>query len=136
MEDTSKQKRTVQRAILTYGTYDLCHIGHIRLLKRAKALGDYLVVGLSTDNFNTLKGKMTVIPYNQRKEILESIRYVDEVIPEDNWEQKADDIKKYNAQMVMGDDWKGKFDEFNCIYLPRTKGISTTQIKEILHQSE
>jgi len=136
MENTSKQKRTIQRTVLSYGSFDLTHIGHIRLLKRAKALGDYLVVGLSTDNFNTIKGKKTVIPYEQRKEILESIKYVDKVIPEENWEQKADDIKKYNAQMVMGDDWKGMFDDYDCIYLPRTEGISTTQIKEILHKSK
>jgi len=143
MENTRQQKRTIQRTILTYGTFDLTHIGHIRLLKRAKALGDYLVVGLSTDNFNTIKGKKTVIPYEQRKEILEAIKYVDKVIPEDRWEQKADDMKRFKSiadrkgieppVMVMGDDWKGKFDEFNCIYLPRTEGISTTQIKEILH---
>ncbi len=122
------------KRIITYGTYDLLHYGHIRLLKRAKTLGDYLIVGLSTDEFNALKGKNAYHPYEERKAMLEAIRYVDLVIPEENWEQKISDIKKYEADIfVMGDDWAGKFDELKeyceVIYLPRTDGISTTKIK-------
>ena len=122
------------KRIITYGTYDLLHYGHIRLLKRAKTLGDYLIVGLSTDEFNALKGKNAYHPYEERKAMLEAIRYVDLVIPEENWAQKISDIKKYEADIfVMGDDWAGKFDELKeyceVIYLPRTDGISTTKIK-------
>ncbi|MDD2870875.1 MAG: glycerol-3-phosphate cytidylyltransferase [Candidatus Gracilibacteria bacterium] len=122
------------KKILTYGTFDLTHIGHIKILKRAKELGDYLIVGVSTDEFNNLKGKKCEFPYDHRKEIIESIKYVDLVIPESNWEQKIDDVNKYNVDiMVMGDDWEGKFDYLKeyceVIYLPRTGGISTTQIK-------
>ena len=97
--------------ILTYGTFDLLHYGHINLLRRAKELGDYLVVGLSTDDFNAQKGKKSYFSYEQRKLLLESIRYVDLVIPEENWEQKRKDIHEYHIDtFVMGDDWKGKFD--------------------------
>lgn len=122
------------KKIITYGTYDLLHIGHINLLKRAKALGDYLIVGLSTDEFNKIKNKDCFLPYEQRKAVLEAIQYVDEVIPEKNWEQKVNDIKKYKADIfVMGDDWKGKFDELKkyceVVYLERTKNISTTMLK-------
>jgi len=122
------------KRILTYGTYDLLHFGHINLLKRAKDLGDYLVVGLSTDEFNGLKGKESYFSYEKREYMLESVRYVDEVIKENNWEQKIEDIKKYNIDIfVMGDDWEGKFDYLKeyceVIYLPRTEGISTTEIK-------
>ena len=125
------------KKILTYGTYDLLHFGHINLLKRARELGDYLIVGLSTDEFNEKKGKKSYFSYNTRKYMVESIRFVDEVIPELNWEQKVEDIKKYNIDIfVMGDDWKGKFDYLKdyceVIYLPRTEGISTTEIKENL----
>ena len=124
------------KRILTYGTFDMLHEGHINLLRRAKALGDYLVVGLSTDEFNKIKNKKAYFPYEKRKLILESIMYVDLVIPEESWEQKIDDIKKYNIDIVvMGSDWSGS-DKFEClreyaevIYLPRTKGISTTKIK-------
>ena len=97
------------KKVLTYGTYDLLHVGHIKLLQRAKALGDYLVVGLSTDEFNSLKHKSSFLSYNQRKVVLEAIRYVDEVIPENNWEQKVKDIEDHQIDLfVMGDDWKGK----------------------------
>lgn len=120
--------------VITYGTYDLLHYGHINLLRRAKSLGDYLIVGLSTDEFNRVKGKKSYFSYEERKLLLESIRYVDLVIPEETWEQKIEDIKKYKIDIfVMGDDWKGKFDflESYCkvIYLPRTPEISTTKIK-------
>ena len=125
------------KRVITYGTYDVLHYGHINLLKRARALGDYLIVSLSSDEFNTIKNKKSYYTYEQRKTILEACRYVDLVIPENNWEQKIDDIKKYQADIfVMGDDWKGKFDFLKdyceVIYLPRTPDISTTQIKEAL----
>ncbi len=128
---------TLMKKVLTYGTFDLLHWGHINLLKRAKDLGDYLVVALSTDEFNAIKSKKAYHSYENRKLILESIRFVDEVIPENNWEQKVQDIKDHNIDIfVMGDDWKGKFDELKeyceVIYLPRTVGISTTQIKQDL----
>jgi glycerol-3-phosphate cytidylyltransferase len=117
--------------VITYGTFDLLHYGHIRLLKRAKALGDYLIVALSTDEFNKLKGKKAYYNYLERKEFLESIRYVDLVIPESAWDQKASDIKDYRINIfVMGSDWRGKFDTLGCMYIPRTKEISTTKIKK------
>lgn len=124
------------KRILTYGTFDLLHYGHIRILKRAKELGDYLVVALSTDEFNALKGKKAYHDYETRKKMLEAIRYVDLVIPENNWEQKIDDIKDYKIDVVvMGDDWAGsdKFDYLKeyceVTFLERTPGISTTKIK-------
>ena len=125
------------KKVLTYGTYDLLHFGHINLLKRAKELGDHLVVGISTDEFNDLKGKKSYFSYDIREYMLESIKYVDEIIPEIDWEQKIEDIKKYNIDIfVMGDDWEGKFDYLKeyceVIYLPRTEGVSTTKIKENL----
>ena len=127
------------KRILTYGTYDLLHYGHVRLLKRAKALGDYLIVAISTDEFNAIKGKKAYHSYEIRKEILEAIRYVDLVIPETDWEQKIDDVKKYNVDtVVMGSDWTGneKFevlrDYCEVVYLDRTEGISTTKIKNDL----
>lgn len=127
------------KRILTYGTYDLLHYGHIRLLKRAKELGDYLIVALSTDEFNAIKGKKAYHNYETRKKMLEAIRYVDLVIPENNWNQKIDDVKKYYVDVtVMGDDWKGneKFEELRdyceVVYLPRTEGVSTTKIKKEL----
>jgi len=128
------------KRILTYGTYDLLHYGHIRLLKRAKALGDYLVVAISTDEFNAIKGKKAYHNYETRKEMLEAVRYVDLVIPENNWEQKRDDVIKYEIDMVvMGSDWEGS-EKFEClrdlckvVYLDRTEGVSTTQIKKELN---
>lgn len=126
-----------KKVLLTYGTFDMFHIGHARLLKRLKKRCDYLIVGLSTDEFNEIKGKKTLIPYKQRKKILESIKYVDKVIPEKNWNQKIKNIKKYNINIfAMGDDWKGKFDDLedHCevLYLKRTKDISTSQLKKSL----
>jgi len=127
------------KRVLTYGTYDLLHYGHIRLLKRAKELGDYLIVALSTDEFNAIKGKKAYHNYETRKKMLEAIRYVDLVIPENTWEQKIDDVKKYYVDVtVMGDDWEGneKFEALKeyceVVYLPRTEGISTTKIKKEL----
>lgn len=126
------------KRVITYGTFDLLHYGHINLLKRAKAMGDYLVVALSTDEFNwNEKQKKCFFSYEVRKQLLEAIRYVDLVIPEENWEQKRSDIEKYEIDtFVMGDDWKGKFDSLSDIcevsYLPRTPEISTTEIKKRL----
>lgn len=120
---------------ITYGTFDVMHYGHIELLKRAKELCDYLIVGLSTDEFNKLKGKQSFFDYEKRKELLESIKYVDKIISETCWEQKSSDIEKYHADIfVMGDDWKGKFNELDCevVYLPRTQLISSSKIKEVL----
>ena len=127
------------KRILTYGTFDLLHYGHIRILKRAKELGDYLVVAISTDEFNALKGKKAYYDYETRKKMLEAIRYVDLVIPEENWEQKVSDVKEFRIDtFVMGDDWEGKFDFLKdyceVIYLPRTPEISTTQIKQELKE--
>lgn len=126
--------------VITYGTFDLLHVGHVQLLKRASQLGDQLIVGLSTDEFNRIKKKEAYHSFEERKVILDSIRYVDKVIPESNWEQKIDDILKHKIDIfVMGDDWKGKFDFLSqyckIIYLPRTEGISTTKIKEDLKVS-
>lgn len=120
--------------VLTYGTYDLFHFGHLRLLERAKALGDYLIVGVSTDEFNLGKNKHCVYPFEERAAIVKAITYVDEVIPENTWEQKIEDVIKHKVDIfVMGDDWEGKFDFLKdycqVIYLPRTEGISSTGIK-------
>ena len=126
------------RRVITYGTFDLLHYGHINLLRRAKELGDYLIVALSTDEFNLVeKHKKSYFPYEQRKQLLEAIRYVDLVIPEERWDQKSSDIREYHIDtFVMGDDWEGKFDELKdlcqVVYLERTPEISTTQIKEEL----
>lgn len=122
------------KKVITYGTYDLFHIGHLNLLKRAKALGDYLVVAISSDEFNAGKNKKCVYPLAQRMAIVEAIKYVDEVIVENCWEQKVPDIKAHDIDIfVMGHDWKGKFDYLKdyceVIYLPRTEGISTTLLK-------
>jgi glycerol-3-phosphate cytidylyltransferase len=122
------------KKILTYGTFDLLHIGHINLLKRAKALGDYLIVGLSTDDFNKQKNKQSYHSFADRKRIIESLKFVDIAIPESSWEQKVEDVKKYEVDIfVMGDDWEGHFDFLQkyceVIYLPRTIGISTSKIK-------
>ncbi|KMJ59031.1 glycerol-3-phosphate cytidylyltransferase [Bacillus sp. LL01] len=125
------------RKILTYGTFDLLHWGHINLLKRSKELGDHLTVAISTDSFNKLKNKKSYHSYENRKMILESIRYVDKVIPEETWDQKIQDVINNDVDIfVMGDDWEGHFDFLKdycqVIYLPRTEGISTTKIKEDL----
>lgn len=121
--------------VMTYGTYDLLHIGHINLLRRAKALGDYLIVGLSTDEFNKIKNKDSFLLYKQRKTVLEAVKYVDKIIPEKNWEQKVNDIKKYKIDIfVMGSDWEGKFDNLKkyckVIYLERTTNISSTSLRK------
>ena len=125
------------KTVITYGTFDLFHIGHLKLLQRIKNLGDRLIVAVSTDEFNALKGKKTIIPYEQRAEIVSNIKCVDLVIPENNWEQKVEDIKKYNVDIfTMGNDWEGKFDFLKeyceVVYLDRTEGISSTQLKQTL----
>lgn len=131
------------KRILTYGTFDLLHYGHIRLLQRARALGDYLIVALSTDEFNAGKNKKAYHNYETRKKMLEAIRYVDLVIPEQNWEQKISDVQKYEIDLVvMGSDWAGsdKFDYLKdyceVVYLDRTEGVSTTKIKKDLGLQE
>jgi len=125
------------RKVITYGTFDLLHYGHINILKRAKEQGDYLIVALSTDEFNEIKGKTCYFSFDERKKLVESVRYVDLVIPENNWEQKIDDITEFKVDVfVMGDDWKGKFDFLKelceVVYLERTPEISTTKIKNEL----
>ena len=126
------------KRVITYGTFDLLHYGHINLLQRAKALGDYLIVALSTDEFNNRqKHKICYFSYKERKRLLEAIRYVDLVIPEEDWDQKINDMKEYHIDtFVMGNDWEGKFDFLKpyceVIYLPRTPEISTSQIKKDL----
>lgn len=130
------------KRIITYGTFDLLHYGHINLLKRAHDLGDYLIIALSTDEFNwEAKQKKTYFPYEKRKQLLEAIRYVDLVIPETSWDQKVTDIQLYQVDtFVMGDDWRGKFDylqnqtDAEVIYLERTAEVSTTKIKNDLNQ--
>ena len=129
------------KRVITYGTFDLLHYGHINLLRRAKQLGDYLMVALSTDAFNwEEKHKKCNFSYEKRKQLLEAIRYVDLVIPEESWEQKRTDVKEYHVDtFVIGDDWEGKFDflkEEGCdvVYLPRTPEISSSQIREDLHK--
>ncbi|AYV67917.1 MULTISPECIES: glycerol-3-phosphate cytidylyltransferase [Niallia] len=125
------------KKVITYGTFDLLHWGHINILKRAKELGDHLTVALSSDEFNAIKNKQAYHSYDNRKMILEAIRYVDEVIPEHDWDQKIRDVVDHNIDVfVMGDDWEGKFDFLKdyceVVYLPRTVGISTTKIKKDL----
>ena len=137
-EDYGIQENRDLKRVITYGTFDLLHYGHINLLKRAKALGDYLIVALSTDEFNwNEKQKKCYFSYEKRKALLEAIRYVDLVIPEENWEQKSTDVDLYHVDtFVIGDDWKGKFDflkeKCEVVYLERTPEISTTQIKKDL----
>lgn len=135
------QEETKMKKVITYGTFDLLHVGHINLLRRARELGDYLIVVLSSDEFNAGKGKQAYHSYEDRKVILEAVRYVDEVIPEYTWEQKIDDVKNNNVDVfVMGNDWEGKFDFLKeyceVVYLPRTEGISTTKIKSDLNVKE
>lgn len=127
------------KRVLTYGTFDLLHFGHIEILRRAKALGDYLIVAVSTDEFNEIKNKKAYHNYETRKKMLEAIRYVDLVIPEKTWEQKRQDVLDYKVDVVvMGSDWEGN-ENFEClkdicevVYLPRTEGVSTTKIKKEL----
>ena len=126
------------KKVITYGTFDLLHYGHINILKRARELGDYLVVAISSDEFNKLKNKKAYFSYEERKLMVEAIRYVDEVIPENTWEQKIEDVKEHNIDVfVMGDDWEGKFDFLQAyckvVYLPRTEGISSSALKTRLH---
>lgn len=129
------------RRVITYGTFDMLHYGHINLLKRAKSKGDYLIVALSTNEFNKIKGKKCFFNYEERKLLLESIRYVDLVIPENSWNQKKEDVLKYDVDVfVIGNDWEGKFDYLKevceVIYLDRTPEISTTMIKNNLSCSK
>lgn len=129
------------KKVITYGTFDLLHYGHIELLRRAKALGDYLIVALSTDEFNeNEKHKKSCFSFDQRKALVEAVRYVDLVIPEATWEQKADDIKRLGVDIfVIGDDWTGKFDYLSelceVVYLPRTPEISSSSIKKELREA-
>ena len=123
------------KTVITYGTFDMFHIGHVRLICRLRELGERLIVAVSTDEFNALKGKRSLVPYEQRKEIIESLRYVDLVIPETCWEQKVSDIREHAVDIfAMGDDWKGKFDfllpHCQVVYLERTAGISSSQLRE------
>ena len=125
------------KKVITYGTFDLLHYGHINLLRRAKEKGDYLIVALSTNEFNEIKGKKCYFSYEERRKLVESIRYVDLVIPENNWEQKINDITEFKVDtFVMGDDWEGKFDFLKeyceVVYLCRTPEISTSKIKQEL----
>ncbi|MEA1879407.1 MAG: glycerol-3-phosphate cytidylyltransferase [Campylobacterota bacterium] len=127
------------KTVLTYGTFDMFHIGHLELLKRLKALGNRLIVAVSTDDFNEIKGKKTIIPYAQRASIVEAIKYVDKVIPENNWEQKVSDVEEHEVDIfAIGDDWEGKFDflkeQCEVVYLTRTGGISSTDLKEQLEK--
>ncbi len=130
------------KKVITYGTYDLLHYGHINLLRRAKSLGDYLIVALSTDEFNRdKKGKQCYFSYEQRKQLLEAVRYVDLVIPENDWDQKISDVQEFKVDVfAMGSDWEGKFDFLKdyceVVYFPRTPEISTTQIKQQLGNKE
>jgi len=122
------------RTVITYGTFDMFHVGHLNLLKRLAAMGDYLIVAVSTDEFNELKGKKVLIPYEQRAAIVQAIEYVDLVIPEESWEQKEFDVEKYNVDIfAIGTDWEGEFDflKSKCTvqYMERTKAISTTSLK-------
>lgn len=136
MRPASKNRRIV---VLTYGTFDVLHVGHVQLLKRARERGDYLIVGLSTGEFNEKKHKETFLSFSQRKAVLEALRYVDLVIPEKSWEQKVRDIKKFHVDtLVMGSDWKGKFDDLkkycNVLYLPRTKNISSSGVRRRVYE--
>ena len=123
--------------VITYGTFDLFHLGHLRLLERAAAYGDRLVVGVSSDAFNQMKNKECVHSYHERARIVEALQVVDTVFPEENWEQKVDDIQRFAADVfVMGSDWEGRFDELRAycrvVYLPRTEGVSTTDRKGLI----
>jgi glycerol-3-phosphate cytidylyltransferase len=130
--------KTNRKTVITYGTFDLFHIGHLNLFRRLKEIGNYLVVGVSTDDFNQAKCKKSIIPFEQRIEIVRSIKYVDLAIPEKSWEQKLYDVKKYKVNIfAIGEDWKGKFEFLKeyceVLYLPRTPGISSTDIRKLLN---
>ncbi|MCA1929447.1 glycerol-3-phosphate cytidylyltransferase [Rheinheimera sp.] len=125
------------KTVLTYGTFDLFHIGHLNLLKRARELGDKLIVAVSTDEFNATKGKTTLMPFEHRVELVRSVRFVDEVIAESNWEQKISDVQQHKVDLfVMGSDWQGKFDFLKpyceVVYLPRTDNVSSTELKKAI----
>jgi glycerol-3-phosphate cytidylyltransferase len=125
------------KTVLTYGTFDLFHIGHLNLLKRARELGDKLIVAVSTDEFNATKGKTTLMPFEHRVELVRSVRFVDEVIAESNWEQKIADVQQHKVDVfVMGSDWQGKFDflkpHCEVVYLPRTDNVSSTDLKKAI----
>lgn len=125
------------KKIITYGTFDMFHIGHLKLLERLKGLADELIVGVSTDEFNLLKGKKTLIPYEQRAAIVNAIEFVDLVIPEISWDQKVEDVKKFDIDIfAIGEDWRGEFDflkeHCDVLYIERTKNISTTELKRSL----
>lgn len=125
------------RVVLTYGTFDLFHVGHLKLLTRLAELGDRLIVAVSTDEFNAGKGKRTIIPYVDRAAIVEALEVVDKVIPENSWNQKAEDIRRHAVDVFgMGHDWEGKFDDLRelceVVYLPRTEGVSSSEIKQLL----
>ncbi|KKL01547.1 glycerol-3-phosphate cytidylyltransferase [Rheinheimera mesophila] len=125
------------KTVLTYGTFDLFHIGHLNLLKRARELGDKLIVAVSTDEFNATKGKTTLMPFEHRVELVRSVRFVDEVIAESNWEQKISDVQQHKVDVfVMGSDWQGKFDFLkpycDVVYLPRTDNVSSTELKKAI----
>lgn len=131
----------MRKIVITYGTFDLFHVGHLNLFKKLKLYGSHLIVGVSTDEFNAVKGKKTIIPFEQRIEIVRSVRYVDDVIAEKSWDQKIDDIKNYSVDLFcIGSDWRGKFDFLtkycDVKYLERTEGISTSQLKEVLSAIE
>lgn len=127
----------MKKTVITYGTFDMFHIGHLNLINNLRKNGDKVIIGISTDEFNEVKGKKTLIPFEQRKKIVESIKGVDLVIAESNWEQKIEDIKKYNVDIfIIGNDWEGKFDYLkeycDVVYVNRTENISTTQLKKSL----
>ena len=129
------------RVVLTYGTFDLFHVGHVRLLRRLSELGDKMIVGCSSDEFNRIKGKSCIMPYEHRAEILMACRYVSDVFPEENWAQKVEDIQRLKADVfAMGDDWTGKFDDLSAYcdvtYLSRTENISTTRLKTVMRSWE
>lgn len=133
------KRYAMSRLVITYGTFDMFHIGHLNLLRRISQLGDHLIVAVSTDEFNAEKGKRTLIPFEQRAEIVRNIRHVDEVIPEVSWNQKLADVKRYQVStFAMGDDWVGQFDFLSphceVVYLPRTDGVSTTELKRSLNR--
>lgn len=128
---------TQKKTVITYGTFDLFHIGHLNLLERLRAMGDQLIVGVSTDEFNASKGKKSFYPYHERAKIIEALACVDSVIPEGDWEQKAKDIKQHSVDVFgIGDDWRGEFDHLSefceVVYLSRTPSISTTEVKKNL----